>query len=333
MNCDGENDAYTSTPDAHIEEVFIKCENVEKKVQKTPAKPRVRPYEDPQQRRQKFCLKWGQDFPWLRPTERDSSVGYCTVCRRDLVCKRTHLERHQKTLKHMRLQGFENMNSFNEPEADLIEAHTNGYLENDIDHDFEDEMMLDDDHIEYTTIKVEPAKFATFKEAEPVTLKKSPLKRTKIEKRSSQVSTFDNIIDPNTSKLSHSVKREREHVREMGDYYYMPRPPQKDSFDLFFESAAASVKSLPPKLAAELKSRVSQLLSEFELRAICEKEAQEKAAAAAGTQSITAIASPVTVAVDQSICSTSHGEPSRVGNQQLQDQHPIAHYVYSYQSK
>ncbi|XP_073819125.1 ravus isoform X2 [Musca autumnalis] len=307
-------------------------ENIDKKIQKPIVRPRVRQFLDPQQRRQKFCLKW-KDFPWLRPSERDSSVGFCTVCRRDLVCKRTHLERHQKTFKHTRLQGFESVNYFNEPEADLIEAHTSGYLDNDnTDNvEYEDEIMFDDEHFEYTTIKVEPAKFTPYKEVEPIKLKKAPIKLPKSEKSTFQFSTPDRI-EQNISTKTHSIKKEQERLREMSDFFYMPRQQPKDSFDLFFESAAASVKSLPPKLAAELKSRVSQLLSEFELRAICEKEAQEKAAASAGTQSITAITSPMTVAVDRTICSSTE-QTSVAANQQLQDQQPIAHYVYSYQPK
>ncbi|KAM8702971.1 hypothetical protein ACLKA7_005332 [Drosophila subpalustris] len=51
---------------------------------------------------------------------------------------------------------------------------------------------------------------------------------------------------------------------------------QRDSYDLFFESACISIKSLPPKLAAEAKSRISQIITEFELRAISEEEAQRE---------------------------------------------------------
>lgn len=47
---------------------------------------------------------------------------------------------------------------------------------------------------------------------------------------------------------------------------------KKDNFDLFFEYISMSVKSLPPKLATELKGQISQLIAEFELRAIREKE-------------------------------------------------------------
>lgn len=51
---------------------------------------------------------------------------------------------------------------------------------------------------------------------------------------------------------------------------------KRDSYDLFFESACISIKSLPPKLAAEAKSRISQIITEFELRAISEEEAQQE---------------------------------------------------------
>lgn len=88
---------------------------------------------DLRQPRQKFCARWQLEFPWLRPNKVNESVGYCTICRRELVCKKSHLERHQRSFKHMRLQGFENVFTVNEPEAELIEAHTSGYLDNDRD--------------------------------------------------------------------------------------------------------------------------------------------------------------------------------------------------------
>ncbi|XP_052859251.1 protein suppressor of variegation 3-7 [Drosophila gunungcola] len=55
-----------------------------------------------------------------------------------------------------------------------------------------------------------------------------------------------------------------------------PPAPQRNSYDLFFESACVSVKGLPPKLAAEAKSRISQIITEFEIRAISEMEAQQE---------------------------------------------------------
>ncbi|KAH8374902.1 hypothetical protein KR200_008559 [Drosophila serrata] len=54
-----------------------------------------------------------------------------------------------------------------------------------------------------------------------------------------------------------------------------PPVPQRCSYDLFFESACITVKNLPPKLAAEAKSRISQIITEFEIRAI-EMEAMQQ---------------------------------------------------------
>lgn len=47
-----------------------------------------------------------------------------------------------------------------------------------------------------------------------------------------------------------------------------PPPKEKNHVDLFFESVSSSVKALSPKLVAEAKMRVSQLICELELRAL-----------------------------------------------------------------
>lgn len=48
-------------------------------------------------------------------------------------------------------------------------------------------------------------------------------------------------------------------------------PREKNHVDLFFESVSSSVKALSPKLVAEAKMRVSQLICELELRALNEE--------------------------------------------------------------
>lgn len=53
----------------------------------------------------------------------------------------------------------------------------------------------------------------------------------------------------------------------------LPSPPkEKNHVDLFFESVSSSVKALSPKLIAEAKMRVSQLICELELRALTEND-------------------------------------------------------------
>ncbi|EDV91567.1 GH20362 [Drosophila grimshawi] len=55
----------------------------------------------------------------------------------------------------------------------------------------------------------------------------------------------------------------------------LPHPPprEKNHVDLFFDSVSSSVKALSPKLVAEAKMRVSQLICELELRALKENSA------------------------------------------------------------
>ncbi|XP_075168238.1 uncharacterized protein LOC142240412 [Haematobia irritans] len=311
------NSSTTQFEAINEEEALVKCE----KSSTRKFKPKSLTPNEIRMRRHKFFMKWAAEFPWLRPSPTVDSVGYCNICKRDLVCKKTHLERHQKTFKHMRLQGFENVYTVNEPEADLIEAHTSGYLDNE----YEDEMLLDDESFGYTTIKVEPVKISPTHDVIEAKAKKLPTKRLKLEK--SPKSPYPTAVQKFERDGGYTTSiTPRSGDRSMNDYYYSPRQPLKDSFDLFFESAAASVKSLPPKLAAELKSRVSQLLSEFELRAICEKEAQEKAAAS--TAHVTTITP--TVAVDQALCPTTSSTDSTNATTEGQ---AIAHYVYSYQPK
>lgn len=153
------------------------------------------------------------------------------------------------------------------------------------------------------------------------------------------------------------TKRE---CHDMSDYYYAPPPPsshsqhshqqppsqqhhhhqhlplpqpKKDSFDMFFEAISATVKSLPPKLAAEVKSRVSQVIAEFELRAICEREAQQKAQ----QQSVIAIPTQVAnvVTIDPVITTESNVANTNVESQQTiaPASSTVTQYVYSYQQK
>ncbi|XP_065354232.1 protein suppressor of variegation 3-7 [Calliphora vicina] len=277
------------------------------------------------QPRQKFCPRWQLEFPWLRPNRADESIGYCSICRRELVCKKSHLERHQRSFKHMRLQGFENVFTVNEPEADLIEAHTSGYLDNDPNQDYQVEEMLDELDEEYTTIKVEPTRTSSLNSPVMVKAKyntKTPPKKratVKTEPRRSSLSPQTTFERSPQNTISHFKSMEYD---RRGDYYYStPSPPKKDSFDLFFDSISATVKNLPPKLAAEVKSKVSQVIAEFELRAICEQEAQDKA-----QQSIVTIPTQVAsvITVDPSI-NTNHSEQQTVDG--------VTHYVYAYQPK
>ncbi|XP_073818129.1 uncharacterized protein [Musca autumnalis] len=64
----------------------------------------------------------------------------------------------------------------------------------------------------------------------------------------------------------------------MGNSMAIPVPPpkEKNHVDLFFESVSSSVKALSPKMIAEAKMRVSQLICELELRALTENDQQQQ---------------------------------------------------------
>lgn len=90
--------------------------------------------------------------------------------------------------------------------------------------------------------------------AEEVVDRKDPMKRLmQIQKDKSELmDSFKELMGASTPHLS--PPREKNHV------------------DLFFESVSSSVKALSPKLIAETKMRVSQLICELELRALTESE-------------------------------------------------------------
>lgn len=146
---------------------------------------------------------------------------------------------------------------------------------------------------------------------------------------------------PMDSKQNTFLKRE---YHEMNDYYIpqsysrpspQPSQPKKDHFDLFFEAISASVKNLPPKLAAEVKSRVSQVIAEFELRAICEREAQQKVQQ---QQSVVTIPTQVTsvVTIDPVITTETNNVENTTSSQNQQStdcSSTVTQYVYAYQQK
>lgn len=161
-----------------------------------------------------------------------------------------------------------------------------------------------------------------------------PIKKLKTQK---------SLKTPMETKTNMLPKRE---YHEMSDYYTpqrysrptpQPTPPQpkKDHFDLFFEAISASVKNLPPKLAAEVKSRVSQVIAEFELRAICEREAQQKAQQ---QQSVVTIPTQVTsvVTIDPVISTETNNVVNTTSSQNQQNAEcnsTVTQYVYAYQQK
>ncbi|XP_017478419.1 PREDICTED: protein suppressor of variegation 3-7-like [Rhagoletis zephyria] len=224
--------------------------------------------------RQKFCARWERDFPWLKADKVDESVGICTVCNKHLVCKKSHLERHQKSYKHQRLQNYESFDAECEPsqtnEPEFMECGKREFGQ--AEQEFGQAIELDPD---YNVDRDPDRKFkrnsaSKLKPQEQQSTTNCSILAEGITNKSFKLDRF---------KLLKRVDRDRNALNE----YYLIRKrqhspliqPCRDTFDLFFDSVCATVKSLPPKLGAEVKGRISQLIAEFELRAICEREAQE----------------------------------------------------------
>lgn len=191
----------------------------------------------------------------------------------------------------------------------------------------EGEEELEDVNAEYATIKLEPTGTLAVNSPVDEKVKYNSKRKTPIRsnyKKSPSPRTLYGGGPPTRNSHSHYENTEQENGPP--EYYYNATsyipPIKKDSFDLFFESISASVKNLPPKLAAEVKSKVSQVIAEFELRAICEKEAEEKARQSIGGNGASQVANSLTI--DSTIGSNS---------QQQTTDGEVTHYVYTYQPK
>ncbi|XP_039948237.1 protein suppressor of variegation 3-7-like [Bactrocera neohumeralis] len=262
-----DNEKNMSTED-DTEESFSRLPLIKTRVRKNLAELR--------HPRQKFCARWEKDFPWLKADKVDESVGICTVCNKHLVCKKSHLERHQNSYKHQRLQGFESFDTECEPSQpsapEFMECGKREF--NGEEQEFSQAIELDPDY----KVDFDRDSEKRFKKHSAKDLKASQ-KHQNANGSESNESHSNRSFKLDRFKLLKRVDRDRNTLNE---YYLIRRkqhsPPiqqAKDTFDLFFDSVCATVKTLPPKLGAEVKGRISQLIAEFELRAICEREAQE----------------------------------------------------------
>ncbi|XP_065368307.1 uncharacterized protein LOC135960834 [Calliphora vicina] len=257
-----------------------------------------------------FCEKWLSLFsPWLSRCEDDPNRPYCRACQRPLDNNRFRLQRHERTAKHARNQEIL-LNEGEDAVRLLLTKTRRRYVKKE-------------PHMKSYTLDIERTNFEN----------ETPFKKIKTQHSRAPVDKIEsgsNYIYP---------KRE---CHDMSDYYYSPQhhsrrpppPPQpkKDSFDMFFEAISATVKNLPPKLAAEVKSRVSQVIAEFELRAICEKEAQEKVQQQSVVTMPTQVANVVTI--DPVLTADPNHLNTSAGNQQTTQCTPtVTQYVYSYQQK
>lgn len=143
---------------------------------------------------------------------------------------------------------------------------------------------------------------STMNETEEVADRKDPMKRLiQIQKDKSELmDSFKELMGNSTPHLS--PPREKNHV------------------DLFFESVSSSVKALSPKLIAETKMRVSQLICELELRALTESEQSNNVQATNSSVVVSQDSGGGTYIVNQTVSSVG-GNPRQSETSHLDDQH------------
>ncbi|XP_055902532.1 protein suppressor of variegation 3-7-like isoform X2 [Eupeodes corollae] len=271
---------------------------------------------------QRFVEGWLDRFkPWLARDAIDPNKPFCRACNCRLNCNKCHLQRHEKTTKHnSNLEAYMSANgmvSFKQnvgqkkerrkviktspqTEADDDSKFESVFMDIDFEagkrekedeklpqetlHDFqfiqnenegEIQQMAPDDtmpHLYETNIV-----HSTAQKEKPTSTRRSDDSSSGKKDRKKlllQIQKDKNELMSSFNELFSNVsveKKERNHV------------------DLFFDSVSSSVKALTPKLIAEAKMRVSQLVCELELRAITENETIN---ASAGPSSTVLLAVP-----------------------------------------
>ncbi|XP_068156889.1 protein suppressor of variegation 3-7-like [Drosophila tropicalis] len=243
---------------------------------------------------QRFCEKWLNVFePWLERSSDDPDKPFCKVCVCRLDCNRCHLVRHQSTTKHKRnLDAFiGNGEGAARKEVRVRQERSKYYQQRkralqQLKKEEAGSRVID----EKVELPEEPYDLLVSEanrqlnaspleaESEAITPLHPPedfgLKQT--NGPAFQVTATKSSQDGiKLLKQIHQDKNElMESFRElMGSQstYHPPNPPrEKNHVDLFFESVSSSVKALTPKLIAEAKMRVSQLICELELRSLTE---------------------------------------------------------------
>ncbi|KAH8383234.1 hypothetical protein KR009_007540, partial [Drosophila setifemur] len=246
---------------------------------------------------QKFCEKWLKIFePWLQRDANDPNKPFCRACQCSMDCNRCHLVRHEHTTKHKRnlealltqgevaacreLRVRQERSKYYRQWRQTKKTNIRDSLGNETAEESSSMVVLAENNScsteEATVPKQEhlPEMEATSKIVEPPP-SSSPRR---------DGSTASNQEGLKLLLQIHQDKNElMESFRElMGSQTPTQNPPpakekEKNHVDLFFESVSSSVKALSPKLIAEAKMRVSQLICELELRGLKENSPSEDA--------------------------------------------------------
>ncbi|XP_013097461.1 protein suppressor of variegation 3-7 [Stomoxys calcitrans] len=264
---------------------------------------------------QKFCEKWLKIFyPWLARCEDDPNKPFCRACVCRLDCNRCHLQRHERTTKHAR--NLEILISKGEGGArqnlSIRRERSKYYKQRKRDPTVvaQDECMDEfidepDPEIEFTYEQQtdEPTSEDQFTQEDntmdntdmmpadivqqiittrPITKNNTARPRKVVKNEETSEEIEDATERKEGMKLLLQIQKDKSDLMDsfkelMGGSLPLSSPPrEKNHVDLFFESVSSSVKALSPKLIAEAKMRVSQLICELELRALTENDVHQQ---------------------------------------------------------
>ncbi|XP_075149080.1 uncharacterized protein LOC142223125 [Haematobia irritans] len=265
---------------------------------------------------QKFCEKWLKIFyPWLERCDDDPNKPFCRACLCRLDCNRCHLQRHERTTKHARNLDIllskgeggtkqhlsirrERSKYYKQRPRDPSEMSQEDFMDEYIDepevqNEFTYEQQTDDQTSEgqYSqednTMDNTETEIITGDIVDQIVVKRPSVNKINNDRPRKILKSENSIIEEATDrkegmKLLLQIQKDKNDLMDsfkelMGGSIPLSSPPrEKNHVDLFFESVSSSVKALSPKLIAEAKMRVSQLICELELRALTENDVHQQ---------------------------------------------------------
>ncbi|XP_036323525.1 protein suppressor of variegation 3-7-like [Rhagoletis pomonella] len=256
---------------------------------------------------QKFCTKWLNIFsPWLTRCEDDPNKPFCRACQCRLDCNRCHLQRHERTTKHVRnleilvskgegaarqnLSIRQERSKYYQQRKKFSSSFASSQDASELGADTGDEFIDGGEPESETAFQFVQTESAPGEEYNDETVLKQeaistddhgdplPTSSTLKQEKSRASSPKKVGVKKERMKLLMQIQKDKNDLMDsfrdlMGVPNQQSPPKDKNHVDLFFESVSSSVKALSPKLIAEAKMRVSQLICELELRALTENDA------------------------------------------------------------
>ncbi|KAH8318915.1 hypothetical protein KR074_011956, partial [Drosophila pseudoananassae] len=246
---------------------------------------------------QKFCEKWLKIFePWLRRDPNDPHKPFCRACQCSMDCNRCHLVRHELTTKHKRnLESYLTQGeSVDRREVRVRQERSKYYHQRKPakhENKPEPQSSKNPEELGNSTALVHDDNMGSLEE---VAVPKQELSETEAIAKTEQTASSQprpcasSASNQEGLKLLLQIHQDKNELMEsfrelMGSQAQVQHPPapapskERNHVDLFFESVSSSVKALSPKLIAEAKMRVSQLICELELRGLTDNSPHDAA--------------------------------------------------------